>query len=125
MASTPLVISVNSGITITKLNPITTAQQSVVQNGPDFQNYSDAQSCNDAANYDFAIPANGSVQAPLPPSTTNAKFVAWKFDNPVTLSGLVSAQVTKYGIMFTDSSQPLSIQAGVNDTKGVVIIAGA
>lgn len=122
MAFDPLTVKIDSTVVVTVPKG---AQSSPVYQGPDFTGFSDAQASKVQSQQNVDIVAAGLVSIPLPAGSAASKFLFYRFDNPVTLSGLVAAVNTRYGIIEIEAAVPLSIQAGVNDTKGFVMILGA
>lgn len=122
MAFDPLSVKIDSTVVVSL--PEGTKSSPVYQ-GPNFVGFSDNQASKVQSQQNVDLPATTSQNIPLPAGATSSKFLFYRFDNAVTLSGLVSVVNTRYGIMEIEANVPLSIQAGVNDTKGFVMILGA
>jgi len=125
MSFTPLNVKIDATVVVTQANPLNPAVSKPVYQGVDFSGFADAQASNADNQGNLNIPANTSANVPLPAGTTNSKFLFYRFNNPVNLSGLVSAQNTRYGILEITSAVALTVAAGINDTQGFVMILGA
>jgi len=122
MAFEPLSVKIDATVVVSLPNG---AKSTPVYQGPDFVGFSDNQASKVQSQQNVDIPATQSQNVPLPAGATASKFLFYRFDNAVTLSGLVSAANTRFGIVEIEAAVPLSIQAGANDTKGFVMILGA
>lgn len=120
--SSPLTVRIDSTVIVTR--PDGSRAVSVYQ-GPDFLGFSDAQASEDQLQSNFDIPAGQSVSLAIPPNSSNAKFLFYRFSKAVTLSGLIAAANTRYGVIEITSANPLTILAGAEDTSGFAMILGA
>lgn len=120
--SDPLTIKISANVIVTKPD----GSRSInLYTGSDFIGFVDSQASNEQNQSNFVIPKNTSVNVPIPPSSVNAKFLLYRFDNPVNLTGLVTAGPTRFGIIEITSANPLAVEAGDTDTSGFVMILGA